>query len=217
MSEKNRLNRKKVLRCIDARTKPPKKVGRCARWTGKTDSRGRPSLKLKNKKGDVIRVDVMRAIIERMLGRELELEERIDQLTEKCERPDCVTPDHFHVSKVEKKQRFAGDEERISAFKQAVKDGARVGAIREEYGLSRSWAYQIATGKRYAEITPKGAVLNRVKQTLTPEQVALARRLRKKDKTRWTYSAIAKKLKTHYSTARDACVLDRESWKQATT
>ncbi len=216
MSEKkDSLKREKLWSLIRTRLAKPKKVSGCVGWLGQSKE-GQPFIKLKLKNDKSKTVDIARFILEGKLERSLEASEGISR-ADACKLEECLNPDHLELAPAPSKQRSDGvDLQKVSAFKQAVKDGARVRAVASEYDLSISWAYQIATGKRYAEVTPKGAVLQRVKHTLTPEQVALAKRLRQKNKTKWTYQRIAKKLGCHYSTARDACTLERKSWDATT-
>lgn len=216
MSEKSgNSKREKLWKLIRIKLQKPNKASGCVGWTGKTKGQ-EPVIKLKLASGKTKTVYVSRFLLEGKLERPLEADENLAR-GKGCKLEGCLNPGHLELETPKTKQRADGvDLEKVSAFKQAVKDGARVRAIAGDYDLSISWAYQIATGKRYAEVTPLGAVLQRVKHTLTPEQVALARRLRQKNEKKWTYTRIAKKLGCHYSTARDACTLNRESWEATT-
>lgn len=217
MVEAKELNPKKLKALIDARLSPANAKG-CKIWKGQLSKKGKPVLKLK--RGDEkVTVYVQRALVEMSLKRKLRDGE---SFYSSCKKSTCCAGEHlifeqtssFEPGDTRPRGEDSGERlEKVAAFKLAVSKGARVSEIFSQYGLSKAWAYQIATGKKYAEVTPKGAVLQRVKHTLTGDQVALAKRLRKKDPKKWTYDKIAKKIGTNYSSARDACLLNRESWK----
>lgn len=200
----------KLKELIQSKTKLPKKPERCWKWLGKVDAEGFATLKIKTKKGKKA-IDVARFNYEDKMGLKLSEDASLKRL-ERCTLEGCTNPDHFSVVLVaSREERFKGDDVKISHFKRQIAAGARVRATAKKFGLSASWAYQIANGERYAEVEPKGAVLVRVKRTLTPEEVELAKRLRNKKK--WTYQQVADKLGCHYSTAREACLIERPSWQ----
>jgi transposase len=200
----------KLKELIQSKTKLPKKPERCWKWLGKIGSDGFATLKIKTKSGKKS-IDVARFNVASQMGRKLDDGEALRRL-ELCTVEGCTNPDHFGVVLVAARdERFKGDEVKISHFKRQIAAGARVRATAKKFGLSASWAYQIANGERYAEVEPKGAVLVRVKKTLTAEEVELAKRLRTKKK--WTYQQVADKLGCHYSTAREACLIVRPSWQ----
>ncbi len=200
----------KLKELIQSKTRLPKKAWKCWIWSGKVNAEGFATLKIKTKNGKKS-IDVARFNVEDHLGRKLNEGESLRRL-EKCTEEGCTNPDHFGVVLVAARdERFKGDEVKISHFKRQIAAGARVRALAKKFGLSASWAYQIANGERYAEVEPKGAVLVRVKRTLEPTEVELAKRLRNKKK--WTYQQIADKLGCHYSTAREACLIERPSWQ----
>lgn len=201
----------KVNELIASKVRRNKKASDCWGWDGPVTKSGAAQLVVKTKTGTK-KIDVARRLFEEANETKLDEGDTLTRNKQCSKAPGCSNPRHFDLERAEDSSdgRRAHSNEQISKFKREVANGARVGEIYERYNLCRSWAYQIANGKMYAEIEPKGEVLQRIKTDLTKQKVERARKLRAKN---WTYERIAEKLDIHHSTARDACLNDRPGWQ----